>query len=171
MASSEWARELTLLEEPKMQAWVERAANRMVGELLLRCASPSCGRRATCCRHRLRFARSPTASCSCRVRCRRRQWPGGDVFEWRAGAGDETPFQHSSTMRRWFIARSPVAPGAMRCSAPRVEAVRPRITYRRTLDFVGDDRGGAGRVVSPAALFFNHTPLANFSRPKGGFVC
>jgi hypothetical protein len=34
MASSEWARELRLLEDPKMQAWVERAANRMVGELL-----------------------------------------------------------------------------------------------------------------------------------------
>jgi hypothetical protein len=34
MASSEWARELRLLEDPKMRAWVERAANRMVGELL-----------------------------------------------------------------------------------------------------------------------------------------
>jgi hypothetical protein len=34
MASSEWARELRLLEDPKMQAWVERAANRMVGELV-----------------------------------------------------------------------------------------------------------------------------------------
>ncbi|MDX6495079.1 MAG: hypothetical protein QOE17_1065 [Gaiellales bacterium] len=34
MASSEWARELRLLDDPKMQAWVERAANRMVGELL-----------------------------------------------------------------------------------------------------------------------------------------
>jgi hypothetical protein len=34
MASSEWARELRLLEDPRMQAWVERAANRMVGELL-----------------------------------------------------------------------------------------------------------------------------------------
>ena len=34
MASSEWARELRLLEDPKMQAWLERAANRVVGELL-----------------------------------------------------------------------------------------------------------------------------------------
>jgi hypothetical protein len=51
-----------------------------------------------------------------------------------------------------------------------VEAVRPRITYRQTLDFVGDDRA-ARRVVSPAALFFNHTLLANFSHPKGGFKC
>jgi hypothetical protein len=93
------------------------------------------------------------------------------VFEWRAGVGDETPFQHSSTKRQWFIARSPVAPGAMRCSAPEpVEAVRPRITYRQTLDFVGDDRA-ARRVVSPAALFFNHTLLTNFSLPKGGFIC
>ena len=34
MANGERARELRLLEDPKMQAWVERAANRMVGELL-----------------------------------------------------------------------------------------------------------------------------------------
>ncbi len=34
MASNERRRELTLLGEPGMQAWVERAANRMVGDLL-----------------------------------------------------------------------------------------------------------------------------------------
>jgi hypothetical protein len=67
------------------------------------------------------------------------------------------------------MARSPVAPGAMRCSAP-VEAARPRIRYRRTLDFVGDDRA-ARRIVSPAGPFFDHTPLANFSHAKGGFIC
>jgi hypothetical protein len=93
------------------------------------------------------------------------------MFEWLSAVGDETHSQHSSTTRRWFIARSPVAPGVMRCSAPeRVEAVRPRITYRRPLDFVGDDRA-AGRVVSPAALFCNHTRVATFSHPKGGFIC
>ncbi len=93
------------------------------------------------------------------------------MFEWRAGVGDETPFRHSSSTRQWFIARSPVAPGAIRCSPPEpVEAGRPRITYCRTLDFLGDDRA-AGRVMSPAALFFNHTLLACFSHPKGGFTC
>lgn len=34
MAGSEWTRELKLLKDPKTQAWLERAANRMVGELL-----------------------------------------------------------------------------------------------------------------------------------------
>ena len=93
------------------------------------------------------------------------------MFEWRSGVGDEKHSQPSSTTRQWFIVRSPVAPGAMRCSAPEpAEALRPRITYRRALNFVGDDRA-AGRVVSPAALFFDHTRLAAFSHPKGGFTC
>lgn len=94
------------------------------------------------------------------------------MFEWRAGVGDETHFQHSSLTRPRFVKSLPVAPGAMRCSAPeRAEAVRPRIiTYRRILDFVGDDRV-AGRVGSPAAPFFDHTLLANLSHPKGGFRC
>jgi hypothetical protein len=93
------------------------------------------------------------------------------MFEWRCGVGDETQSQHSSTTRRCFVARSPVAPGAMRCSAREpVEAVRPRITYRRPLDFVGDDRA-AGRVVLPAALSFNHLRLATLSGPKGGVIC
>ena len=34
MAGSEWTRELKLLEDPETHAWLERAANRMVGELL-----------------------------------------------------------------------------------------------------------------------------------------
>jgi hypothetical protein len=34
MAGSERTRELRLLQDPKAQAWVEEAANRMVGELL-----------------------------------------------------------------------------------------------------------------------------------------
>ena len=34
MASSERLREITLLGDPAMQAWVERAANRVVGDLL-----------------------------------------------------------------------------------------------------------------------------------------
>jgi hypothetical protein len=33
MAGSEWTRELELLEDPRTQAWLESAANRMVGEL------------------------------------------------------------------------------------------------------------------------------------------
>jgi hypothetical protein len=93
------------------------------------------------------------------------------MFEWRSGVGDQTHSQHSSATWRWFIRRSPVAPGAMSCFAPEpAEAVQPRITYCRPLDFVGDNRA-AGRVISPAALFFNHTRLATFSCPKGGFIC
>jgi hypothetical protein len=117
MASSEWARELKLLEDPKMRAWVERSANLIVGELV------SEGRFEPC-QPGVRPAPDPVeGACS-------------QVASAQPATGDD----------------------------------RRHITYRQTLDFVGDDRA-AGRVISRVALFFNHTLLANDSLPKGGYIC
>ena len=94
------------------------------------------------------------------------------VADWSALSTDETrPCCRFAPPSR-LIARTPTALGEMRFPAPPVElgaaavrafsvCARPRITYRRQLDYVGDGRA-TNNVLSSVAPFFNPTnPLTN----------
>ncbi len=94
------------------------------------------------------------------------------VADWPARGTDETrPCCRFAPPSR-LMARTPTALGEMRFPAPPIElgsaasrafslCARPRIAYRRRLDYVGDERA-ANNVLTSVAPFFNPTnPLTN----------
>ncbi len=91
------------------------------------------------------------------------------VADWSARSTDKTRPCCRFAPPSCLIARTPTALGEMRFPAPPIElgsaaaqafslCARPRITYRRTLDYVGDDRA-ANNVPTSVAPFFNPTNL------------